>query len=979
MIRFTISSVFAAALLVGCGTPKNTPQSVSPKAVGGVIVSESTAAAEACKRAVLRNGANLLYENSRGLLLTDRALSKAELGDCDGLVAANETLALPADVRAQKRSTQATLTELIRLLNKSDIRADDFINRFPGADGRRVKVAVLDTGVDLSHPMLRVTPNKEPKMVAAHDFSGQGDVELQDVTLAEAKFEGTDGKNYQFGINATELKFGIFKGSTLIYSKDVSSQDKFEDIPVVTYLNIDGLRRGRMDMNGDGDFGNDKELYDFEGSRKLIQLGKNRSLSASFNINEDGSRATVVFDDGSHGTHVAGIAAGYDPNGLVGIAPGAQVISAKIGDNRLAGGSTTTASMVLAIDYAVSKGADVINMSYGIRAGSNEGASAIDKYVDKVALEEDVIFSISAGNEGPGMLTVGTPAAGTRAITNAAYLSVDTAKANYGYANFEKDNVWYFSSMGPLLDGGFKPTLTSPGTALSAVPTFVGGHATYSGTSMASPQTTGGLALLLSRARQQKLPDDRISITRAVYRGAQFINGLHRVQQGHGLMDVVASINSLARHKKDPIVEYGVRVVGGTTNGVGQGIFYRGTEAPANMIQVQVTPFFPKGTSKADQQKIQTFRVTHSNLVTSPGSFYLTGAPRSFYVDVSDSAFATPGIKSTTIVLTNTEEKDFSLRIPVTIVVPETSEQMARGQVDVEVGDVKRLFFRVPPGVSSVQVDLDSDGPMIWGQLLDSEGRSVVELFDGDRLSPQVPLRAEANLNRAGIFELDIVAPAYNKRTAKVNYTLKYNRLKFRRGVASEPGTFAVDIENYGESLRLKAKATVTKDQKSEWVTVTGKDRIEIPFTVTPELKSQYSGATFQVQTSKAVYDLMTDFPYYVLGPKDELVTSGGLQLDSSFSVSELKEGDYKIIIQGAFTQAAPEVWGFRMTQSWKRTQEAVVAPAGRAQIVRHGAWMTLDVSGQPPTTNSFGLVRCLTVTALDALNRSMGSVDYCD
>ena len=66
--------------------------------------------------------------------------------------------------------------------------------------------------------------------------------------------------------------------------------------------------------------------------------------------------------------------------------------------------------MLLAIDFAVAKKAQIINLSYGIRAGSNLGKSVIDKYIDKVAAEKGVLFSISAGNEGPGLLTIGTPA-----------------------------------------------------------------------------------------------------------------------------------------------------------------------------------------------------------------------------------------------------------------------------------------------------------------------------------------------------------------------------------------------------------------------------------------------------------------------------------------------------------------------------------------------------------------------------------------
>ena len=58
----------------------------------------------------------------------------------------------------------------------------------------------------------------------------------------------------------------------------------------------------------------------------------------------------IVTDSSSHGTHVASIAAGFfgDQSELNGIAPGAQIISIKIGDNRL-NGMETAFAMVNAV------------------------------------------------------------------------------------------------------------------------------------------------------------------------------------------------------------------------------------------------------------------------------------------------------------------------------------------------------------------------------------------------------------------------------------------------------------------------------------------------------------------------------------------------------------------------------------------------------------------------------------------------------
>lgn len=202
-------------------------------------------------------------------------------------------------------------------------------------------------------------------------------------------------------------------------------------------------------------------------------------------------------DDGGHGTHVAGIigAQGNNSIGIAGVNWEAQVMGLKFLD---ANGEGNTADAAAAIDYAVNKGARVINASWGGPAFSHALYSAVRR-----ANERGVLVVAAAGNDGLNADSSPDYPAAFDLPNVISVAATDRADRLLDFSNYGAKSV----------------DLAAPGDDVhSTVPNAVdpSGYAAFSGTSMAAPFVSGAAALYLSKFPQASVDQVRAALLGSV-------------------------------------------------------------------------------------------------------------------------------------------------------------------------------------------------------------------------------------------------------------------------------------------------------------------------------------------------------------------------------------------------------------------------------------------------------------------------------
>jgi thermitase len=259
--------------------------------------------------------------------------------------------------------------------------------------------------------------------------------------------------------------------------------------------------------------------------------GTPEALAKQINANESvfGGDFTGIDEDFNdplvgHGTHVTGIIAAKGINMSLGVAPNCTIIPVKVLAALKQGEKYVGAGLVdninNGIKWAIDKGADVINMSLGIK---HEAGGLPHAEIIEYAKTKNVTVVAASGNDGseesyypgalPHVLAVG--------------------------ASDENNEIAFFSTYGKQV------SFVAPGTNIRS--SFLNdSYSNSTGTSHASPFVAGAVALLKSYAFElgHKLSDSQVKYILKSTADKPF-EGIKNKKWGYGKLNIIDALKLL--------------------------------------------------------------------------------------------------------------------------------------------------------------------------------------------------------------------------------------------------------------------------------------------------------------------------------------------------------------------------------------------------------------------------------------------------
>lgn len=750
---------------------------------------------------------------------------------------------------------------LYGLLPINTTGADAFRSADPSHDGRGVLIGILDSGIDGGVPGMRTTTTGAPKLVDLRDFSGEGSVALERVTpdaAGDATIDGVPVRGFArvAGLASPPYFGGLFRERPLgqVPAADVNGDGDADDaFPVVVARASDGWF-ALFDTDGDGSLANERPVHDYAMGRELVRFGTG-PLTVAVNLSDSSGVPTLdlVFDNSGHGTHVGGIAAGHDlfgVSGFDGVAPGAQLLGLKIA-NDARGGISVGGSMIRAMNYAAEfaerRGLPlVLNMSFGI-GNEQEGTATIDSAVDAfLVAHPSIVFVISAGNDGPGVSTVGMPGSADFVMTACALFPGIFAKAPQPGEPAAPDVVGWWSSRGGEVQ---KPDLCTPGVAFSNVPPWDTGEEVEGGTSMAAPQLAGAAALLESAMAQDGRTIYGPDIKRALIATATPIPGSTVIDVGTGVPNIPEAYRWLrADHQAG---RYAIRALadGGNTSTASAAYRRDGLASAGDTVQrFVVTPVHGQPAARLILRPDVAW-------IGTPQVIDFAGGPDTVTLTYDPSRFTTPGLYVGTVWARPESDTlaGAAFGLTNTVVVPESLRRPVTSRRAAAPGSVTRYFLTVPSGAGGLDVSLHMSG-LDQGTLFLFEpngqpARTAASIEVGGNAEQTGEIAVAAGDVVPGVYEADVVAPPLDSASFTLDASVPPIRIT--------PTPIGASLTSTDSAMvAMTVRAQLIGAARTMRVSGTGSARVSVP----ADAPAWATTAEVDVQLPPASWSAFTDF-----------------------------------------------------------------------------------------------------------------------